>query len=213
MTRLHPILVVSVIGAIAAFCILQVRFSANLYEMLPSDLPEVQGMDRLNRYFSRDGQLIVTIKADEAYVADEAVVSLADHLEGETELVSEVYRELSLTELVTEGGGLLAWLWLNAPPEELAGLAERLSGARSRETIEASMATVMSSGRWSRTSWSRRRRGDGWRPGTPTSCSASGGPCSAGCCCGCCGCALRSDVDEARCHPGGRGALVRGSRR
>ena len=144
MTRLHPILVVSVIGAIAAFCILQVRFSANLYEMLPSDLPEVQGMDRLNRYFSRDGQLIVTIKADEAYVADEAVVSLADHLEGETELVSEVYRELSLTELVTEGGGLLAWLWLNAPPEELAGLAERLSGARSRETIEASMATVMS---------------------------------------------------------------------
>lgn len=144
MTRLPPILVVSVIGVIAAFCVLRVQFSANLYEMLPSDLPEVRGMDQLNRYFSRDGQLIVTLKAGEAYLADEALTSLTERLEEHPELIGQVFRELSLTELVTEGGGLLAWLWMNAPPEEFAGLAERLAPGRSAEKIGTAMETLQS---------------------------------------------------------------------
>ena len=77
MTRIPPILVITFFGAIAAFCVLRVHFNAVLYEMLPQDLPEVQGMDRLNRYFSRDGQLIVTVKAKEAFEAQEAMDSLA----------------------------------------------------------------------------------------------------------------------------------------
>ena len=114
MLRIHPIILLTIVGALGALSLMRVKFSASLYEMLPQDLPEVQGMDRLNRYFSRDEQLIVTLEAREAFVADEALSSLADHLEGEPELVSEVFRELSLNELVTEGGGLLAWLWLNS---------------------------------------------------------------------------------------------------
>jgi len=145
MTRLPPILVVTVIGAIAAFCVLRVQFSANLYEMLPADLPEVRGMDQLNQYFSRDGQLIVTLKANEAFIADEALASLTERLEEQPGLVSQVYRELSLTELVTEGGGLLAWLWLNAPPEEFAALAERLAPEKSQARIATSMETLQSS--------------------------------------------------------------------
>ena len=98
MTRLHPIIVVTIVGAIAAFCIMRVQFSASLYEMLTADLPEVQGMDRLNRYFSRDGQLIVTVKAEESFLAEEAILSLSETLESQPELVGEVFRELSLTD-------------------------------------------------------------------------------------------------------------------
>ncbi|MEM1444069.1 MAG: MMPL family transporter, partial [Verrucomicrobiota bacterium] len=144
MTRLHPIIVVTVIGAIAAFCILRVQFSASLYEMLPADLPEVQGMDRLNRYFSRDGQLIVTIKAKESFQAEEAILSLSETLEKNPELVGEVFRELSLTELVTEGGGLLAWLWMNGSAEELSVLEKRLSTEGSAEAIAEAMASLQS---------------------------------------------------------------------
>lgn len=144
MTRLHPFLVVSVIGAIAAFCILRVQFSATLYEMLPADLPEVQGMDRLNRYFSRDGQLIVTIKAEESFLAEEAVQSLAERLQETPDLIEDVFRELTLTELVTEGGGLLAWLWMNGPAEDLAGLETRLGAEGSAEAIAEAMASLQS---------------------------------------------------------------------
>lgn len=144
MTRLHPIIVVTVIGAIAAFCILRVQFSATLYEMLPADLPEVQGMDRLNRYFSRDGQLIVTVKAEESYLAEEALLSLSAKMEETPELISEVFRELSLTELVTEGGGLLAWLWMNGSSENLAELGSRLSAEGSPLAIGEAMASLQS---------------------------------------------------------------------
>ncbi len=134
--RLPPILVVSLFGALAAFSLLQVQFSAVLYEMLPADLPEVRGMDWLNRHFGRDGQLVVTVSADESFETEAALASLAERLAGRTDLVAEVFRELTIEELVGEGGGLIAWLWLNAPPGTLAGLAERLAEGRSAELLE-----------------------------------------------------------------------------
>jgi len=144
MTRIPPILVITFFGAIAAFCILRVQFNAVLYEMLPPDLPEVQGMDRLNRYFSRDGQLIVTVKAAESFEAEEAMESLAKRLVVEPRLVSATFRELTLTELVTEGGGLLAWLWLNAPEGILPTLGDRFKEGRSKEEIASAMEAIQS---------------------------------------------------------------------
>ncbi|MFT5468439.1 MAG: putative RND superfamily exporter protein [Verrucomicrobiales bacterium] len=144
MTRIPPIFVVLVIGAIAAFSVLRVEFSTSLYRMLPQDLPEVQGMDRLSRFFSRDGQLIVTVRADDAAAADEAVESLSEHLSQEPALVADVYREFSLPDLVTEGAPLLAWLWLNAAPEKLAAVSDRLDADSASETIAASMESIVS---------------------------------------------------------------------
>lgn len=140
--RIPPFLVVAFFGALAAFALLRVQFSAVLYEMLPPDLPEVRGMDLLNRHFGRDGQLVVTVKAGDALEAEEALVSLSSRLESETELVAEVFRELRIEELVGEGGGLLAWLWLNAPPEALAGLTARLEPEHSGKILAETMEGI-----------------------------------------------------------------------
>lgn len=144
MTRIPPILVVTVIGAITAFSLMRVHFAANLYEMLPSDLPEVQGMDHLNRYFGQDGQLIVTVKASDSVIADEAISSLSTRLGTHPELVQEVFRELSLNELVTGGGGLLAWLWLNSPEGKIDELAKRVAQGESVKEINSAMETIQS---------------------------------------------------------------------
>ena len=142
MTRIPPILVVLVFGALAAASIMQVRFSSELYALLPPDLPEVKGMQQLDTFFGRSGQLIVTVEAEAPWAAREAGASLAEALRTEDELVAAVFRELELEELVTEGGELLAWAWLNAPPERLAGLAERLHPGQSESVIADSMAIV-----------------------------------------------------------------------
>jgi len=135
MTRIHPIIVLIVVGAIAAFSVMRVKFSANLFEMLPADLPEVQGMDRLNRYFSRDGQLIVTVKSDDAASSAAAMVSLEKRLIEAPKLVSDSFRDLSLNEIVKEGGSLLAWLWLNAEPSDFAKLMDRLKEENSTANL------------------------------------------------------------------------------
>lgn len=144
MTRIHPIIIMAIVCSLAAFSLMRVKFSASLYEMLPEDLPEVQGMDRLNRYFSRDGQLIVTVKAEESFLAEEAIESLADHFRNEPELVAEVFQELSISELVTEGGGLLSWLWFNGPPDDLEKLLSKLRAPQSGEKIGEAMASIQS---------------------------------------------------------------------
>ncbi|NNC88891.1 MAG: MMPL family transporter [Akkermansiaceae bacterium] len=142
MTRIPPILVVALFGMLAVLSVKRVRFSSDLYELLPRDLPEVRGMEELNRFFSRSGQLVVTLKGEAPWAVEEASASLADHLRGHPELVAEVFRELSPEDLVKRGGGLLAWTWLNAPPEVLGGLEARLAPGTSRETIARSLATA-----------------------------------------------------------------------
>ncbi len=124
------------------FSVSRVKFSANIYELLPPDLPEVQGMDMLNRFFSRDGQLIVTIQSDESYSTEEGTAGLADHLRENAELVADVYRELTLDQLATEGGSLLAWLWLNSSPDDFSTIVEKLSPAQSEASIADAIELV-----------------------------------------------------------------------
>ncbi len=142
MIRIPPILLLAALGSIAFFCVSRVHFSAGIYELLPSDLAEVQGMNDLNEYFSRNGQLIVTVKTGEGYFTEEATLELAEHLRSESDLVGEVYQELALDRLATEGGSMLAWMWLNSPPGDVAALAERLEKGKSSATIARSMDSV-----------------------------------------------------------------------
>ena len=142
MTRIPPILVVVVAGALAALSILNVRFSAEIYNLLPQDLPEVRGLEQVNQFFGRHEQLIVTIQGENRWAVEEAAAALAEHLRKQDEDIAQVFRELTIEELVTRGGNLLAWSWLNAQPEAVSALRERLAPERSQTVIDESLATV-----------------------------------------------------------------------
>ncbi|NNE90687.1 MAG: MMPL family transporter [Verrucomicrobiales bacterium] len=142
MTRIPPILLLAVLGGLAFFSISKIQFSASIYELLPQELPEVRGMDQLNRFFSRNGQLIVTIETDEPYFTEEAAILLADRLEAEPDLVEAVHRELALEDLIREGSGLLGWMWLNSPPESVLALANRLQAPNSERKVADAMKKI-----------------------------------------------------------------------
>lgn len=142
MGRLRIFIILALLSLAAVYSVTRVRFTANIYELLPSDLPEVRGMDLLNRHFSRDGQLIVTLEAGDAFEAEEASASLAEFLAGREDLISEVFHELPIDALATEGAGLIAWLWLNGDPEAFDQLTERLQEGRSAETINESLEAI-----------------------------------------------------------------------
>ncbi len=128
-------LVLAILGLAAYFSIRQVRFSANIMSLFPGDLVEVQGMERLNRHFSRGSELIVTVSAEDAISAEDAAASLADVLEHHPDLVQEVFWELPLERLAQEASGLLSWLWFNQHPEDLKALKESLVAGASEELI------------------------------------------------------------------------------
>ncbi len=123
------------LGALAFFSLKRVKFSANVFELLPPDLVEVRGMDWLNSYFSRDGQLIVTVETDDPLATEEISSRLAADLRTQEQLVSAVFEEMPLDRLALEGGSLLAWMWWNAPPQDVAQLAGRLQPRASEAVI------------------------------------------------------------------------------
>ena len=131
------------LGAVAWMSLRKIQFSTSIYELLPPDLVEVRGMDWLNRYFGRDGQLIVTVKSPDAFETEKTAKGLAERFRNTPELVSRVREDLSFDRLTREGGGLLGWLWLNAAPSEVKLLADRLQSPRSQETAADSMEMIV----------------------------------------------------------------------
>ena len=142
MKKVLPVVVVSLIGVLAILAIMRVRFSPDVFELLPEDLPEARGMEQINRFFSRDAQLIVTVQGESSRAVEEAVVALAASLREKKELVADLFQELSFERLVKEGGPLVAWAWFNGSSERLISLQERLAAGRSRAVLEESLSRI-----------------------------------------------------------------------
>ena len=142
MRRALPAAIVILIVVMAVLAIVRVRFSSDVFELLPNDLPEARGLEQINRYFSRDAQLIITVEGQSGRAVNEATVSLASKLSEEKTLIADLFREIDFEKIVVEGGPLVAWAWFNGPPEHLASLASRLAAPQSRETLEDSLEQI-----------------------------------------------------------------------
>lgn len=142
MKRALPFVVVALVGVLAVLAIMRVRFSPDVFELLPEDLPEARGMEQINRFFSRDAQLIVAVQGRSSRAVEEAVVALGVFLREKEELVADLFQELSFERLVKEGGPLVAWSWFNGPSERLTSLQGRLAAGRSRVRLEESLSRI-----------------------------------------------------------------------
>ena len=142
MKRALPFVVVALVGVLAVLAIMRVRFSPDVFELLPEDLPEARGMEQINRFFSRDAQLIVTVQGRSSRAVEEAVVALGVFLREKEELVADLFQELSFERLVKEGGPLVAWSWFNGPSERLTSLQGKLAAGHSRVRLEESLSRI-----------------------------------------------------------------------
>ena len=142
MKRILYAAVVILISMMAVLAIVRVRFSSDVFELLPQNLPEARGLEQINRYFSRDAQLIITLKGQSARAVNEATASLANTLSQQNALIGDLFREVDIDRIVAEGGPLVAWAWFNGSPERLASLERRLASPRSSETLEESLEEI-----------------------------------------------------------------------
>ncbi len=142
MKRVLPAAIVILISVMAVLAIVRVRFSSDVFELLPQDLPEARGLEQISRYFSRDAQLIITLDGRSARAVSEATASLASTLSQQKVFIADVFREVDMERIVAEGGPLVAWAWFNGSPERLALLESRLVSPQSRETLEESLEEI-----------------------------------------------------------------------
>lgn len=142
MTRFAGWILGALLVVGAALGLGRLRLDPDVLGMLPSEMPEVAGLKAYHERFSPRDELIVALEAaGGGEVDEEAVVELAGVLE-RAGLASRVRWRPDWLE---EGPGmaeLVAYLWLNGPPERTAGLADSLSAEHAAATFETAVEDV-----------------------------------------------------------------------
>ncbi len=126
------------------FGVSRLDFDVDPLSLLPQELPGLQGT-RLLREQKRD-LLLIAVQADDPALVEVTAHALAEHLAAKPELCASVRSKSLLQSDPAIIAEVVAYLWLNAPPEQVTKLIASLDPAaiatllaKSRETAGASL--------------------------------------------------------------------------
>jgi predicted RND superfamily exporter protein len=136
------LLLVPIIAGLA-----QLHFDVEVLDLLPVNIPAVQGLKIYQQHFANARELIVTIKAQNPESAESTARSIAETLQAQTNLISDATWQPPWLEHPDQTAELIAFLWLNQSPEQFANLAANLSETNLPNILAATreqLATTLS---------------------------------------------------------------------
>lgn len=136
-----PLLVPIAIG------LARLRFDAEVFDLLPTNLPVVKGLELYQDNFANARQLIITLQGTKAEQVENAARRIAGQLRAHTNLVTTVTWEPPWIEHPDQMAELMAYLWFNQPPKVFAQLSHRLARDQLPEEFTATrqqLATAFS---------------------------------------------------------------------
>ena len=125
----------------------KVRFNAEILDMLPANLSEIEALKLYKDHFEGQRELIVLLSGTDAALLESQAESLANRLLQHKGIVSRVIWRPPWESHSEDALELLAYYLLNRPREEFRALAARLSPGQLEDTLEQSiesMATELS---------------------------------------------------------------------
>ncbi|WP_395749480.1 MMPL family transporter [Prosthecobacter sp.] len=125
------------------FGISRLDFDVDPLSLLPQELPGLQGT-RLLREQKRN-LLLIAVQAEDPALVEVTADALAEHLAAKPELSASVRSKSLLQSDPAIIAEVVAYLWLNAPPQEVAKLAASLDPASIDALLAKSKAAASSS--------------------------------------------------------------------
>jgi predicted exporter/lauroyl/myristoyl acyltransferase len=125
----------------------RLHFDAEMLDLLPPEVPAVQGLKIYQQHFTDARELILTVRASDRDSAEQTARTIAESLQHATNLVASVTWRPPWQEHPEQTAELIAYLWLNQPPETFAQLAGRLSETNLASLLAATreqLATTLS---------------------------------------------------------------------
>src|SRR5882724_6335314 len=123
----------------------RLRFNVEIFDLLPGNLPVVAGLKLYQQHFASARELIVIVQASEPERAENAARTIDEDLRKETNLVATVTWSPPWLEHPDQAAELLAYLWLNQPPDEFSQLADRLAPDKLKTTLDDARAELATS--------------------------------------------------------------------
>ena len=139
--RLTPLRIVIVILALAFVVagLSRISFNVNILRLLPSNLPQVQGLSLFLKHFSLPRELIVTLELPDPDQAESAANDLAAEFRRHPGLVQRAVASPPWEKQPAQLAEFLAWTLINQPPEKIRALRDSVSPANAASTLKATL--------------------------------------------------------------------------
>jgi uncharacterized protein len=103
----------------------RLEFNVEILDLLPADLPVVQGLRLYQQHFANTRELVITLESPEPTHAERAAASLAQFLTHHPQLQATVVWQPPWQDHPGQTSELVAYTWLNQPPDVFAQLPHR----------------------------------------------------------------------------------------
>jgi predicted exporter len=123
----------------------RISFNVDILKLLPTHLPQVEGLSLFIKHFAQPNELIVTLEADTPEAAEAAADRLAAHLATRPDLVKRAVARPPWENKPADLSELLAFLVLNQPPEKIRELTAGLAPDKAPATLQASLEKLTES--------------------------------------------------------------------
>jgi predicted RND superfamily exporter protein len=128
---------VVVLAALAAVGAWRLQFDVEVLNLLPRQLPEVQGLAIYNEHFANARELILSVQAENPATAEFAAAAIATTLRADSDRVAEAHWQPPWREHPEAAAAMLAHTWIHQPPEIFNQLVERLTPRNAEPELRA----------------------------------------------------------------------------
>ncbi len=125
----------------------RLRLDVDVLNLLPGDLPVVQGLKLFQEHFADARQLVITVEGSEVEGTENAARWIAERLRRETNRVASALWQPPWLEHPGQAAEIIAAAWLNQPPETFSRIVRDLDPAQlpmrlaaAREELSTSMS-------------------------------------------------------------------------
>src|SRR5260221_9291029 len=106
-------------GFFVAAGLTRINFNVEILKLLPTHLPQVEGLSLFLKHFAQPTELIITVEAADPNTAEAAADALAAQLATQTSLVKRTVARAPWEKNPADLAELLAFLLINQPPEKV----------------------------------------------------------------------------------------------
>ena len=121
--------------ALLAFGLTRLTFSADIFGLLPNELPVINALSTYQKGFKREQELLISVQGDSRFEVNQTVEQLAQHLQTQNLAERVIWQNPAEqnTEVLAE---LLALQWLNVAPSKMQELAQQFEVDAAREVLD-----------------------------------------------------------------------------
>jgi len=130
-----PLLAVVLFGYIG-LGLSKISFNVDILRLLPTHLPQVEGLSLFLKSFARPDELIITIEGADADACNAAADSLAATLSPHHELVKDAVAAAPWEKDPASLAEFLAYLVLNQPPDKVRAMTAQLAPGNAPKTLQ-----------------------------------------------------------------------------